>query len=253
MSEPTRWRDDPERAPAGVLDLLHEARPVPAMPLAVRRRAARHLARAASASTALAWSWMAVKSAAAASAVGLVTVVATVTVIERVRSPSPAEPMVTAAPASVPASALPLPPAATPEEPTEPPAIDAHPAPPSPVSAFPDPSEPRDTLQAEARLVERARGALAQDPELSLTLARKHGLRYPRGKLGPERTLVEIEALRRLGRAAEARALAEGTLARHPNGLYAERVRRLLEEMTAGEGLERRIDRVLGMDGEARE
>ena len=49
-------------------------------------------------------------------------------------------------------------------------------------------------------------------------------------KLAAERTLIQIEALHRLGREREAGQLARGLLAGASGGLYAERVRKLLGE-----------------------
>jgi hypothetical protein len=67
-------------------------------------------------------------------------------------------------------------------------------------------------------------------PAVALQIAAEHAQRFPRGQLGSERTLIQIEALHRLGRDAEARALAGRVLAGASGGLYAERVRQLLGE-----------------------
>jgi hypothetical protein len=72
---------------------------------------------------------------------------------------------------------------------------------------------------------------LKTDPAFALLLVREHGRRFPRGKLGAEKSLIEIEALYRSGSHAEARALAERKLASGAGDLYSERVRALLERM----------------------
>ena len=67
-------------------------------------------------------------------------------------------------------------------------------------------------------------------PSVALQIAAEHAQRFPRGQLGSERTLIQIEALHRLGRDAEARTLADRVLGGASGGLYAERVRQLLGE-----------------------
>jgi hypothetical protein len=65
-------------------------------------------------------------------------------------------------------------------------------------------------------------------PAAALARALDHARRFPRGQLTAERTLIQIEALHRLNRDAEARVLARSLVA--GSGLYAERVRQLLGE-----------------------
>jgi hypothetical protein len=65
-------------------------------------------------------------------------------------------------------------------------------------------------------------------PSLALAIAKEHAERFPRGQLASERTLIQIEALHRLGRDAEARSLARGLLGGASAGLYAERIGQLL-------------------------
>lgn len=98
----------------------------------------------------------------------------------------------------------------------ESPAMEATPAPPaSPVA--PAASSPEDAaLQAEVALVDRVRRGLdAGDPEAALILldrhAREHGAS---GRLAPEARALRLEALTRLGRNSEARAVAREMLAR---------------------------------------
>ncbi len=84
-------------------------------------------------------------------------------------------------------------------------------------------------LQAEAALLEGARGALATDPALALQEIRRYRARFSRPLLGPERDLVEIGALCRLGQTERATALVRRLLAEQPQGIYANRARALLE------------------------
>jgi hypothetical protein len=94
-----------------------------------------------------------------------------------------------------------------------------------------EPPSPRapDSLAEEAALLERARGALASSPGEALARTEEHAARFPSGKLGMERELVAIDALRRLGRRAEARTRAESLLERAHGGLYEPRLRQLLD------------------------
>ena len=85
-----------------------------------------------------------------------------------------------------------------------------------------------DGLERETRLLEQARSALGSSPADALATAQQHAARFPTGRLAAERTMIEIEALQRLGRHTEARAKAERLLEQSPKGLYTERVRRLL-------------------------
>jgi len=92
-------------------------------------------------------------------------------------------------------------------------ALPASPASPVPPAA----SSPEDAaLQAEVSLVDRVRRSLdAGDPEAALVLldrhAREHGAS---GRLAPEARALRLEALTRLGRKGEARAVAREILAR---------------------------------------
>jgi hypothetical protein len=98
---------------------------------------------------------------------------------------------------------------------------------PAPRDAQDAPVEP---LVQEAALLERARGALESDPARSLALTREHARKFPSGQLGLEREIVAIEALKKLGRGAEARTRAGALLRTAPGSYYEERVRNLLPE-----------------------
>jgi hypothetical protein len=90
-------------------------------------------------------------------------------------------------------------------------------------ASFPDPS-----IAEEARLLERARAALAVDPAGALRITEEHARKHPMAQLGAERELIAIDALMRLGRRDEALGRAAPGLARAPNSLYAKRLRQLL-------------------------
>ena len=72
----------------------------------------------------------------------------------------------------------------------------------APAPAVQLPSKP--AAPSEADLLEQARGALKSDPARTLARANEAARRYPRGMLVQEREVLAIQALRRLGRSAEA-------------------------------------------------
>jgi hypothetical protein len=72
----------------------------------------------------------------------------------------------------------------------------------------------------EDRLLEKARAALRQDPALSLALTREHQQRFAGGVLTQEREVIAIDALRRLGRSAEADRRAERFERRYPGSVH---------------------------------
>ena len=88
-----------------------------------------------------------------------------------------------------------------------------------------------DSLGAESRLLEVARAALGTDPRTALVHVAEHRARFARPILAAERTLIEIEALKRLGRRSEARALVKRALAASGKGIYTERLTVLLAEL----------------------
>ena len=89
-----------------------------------------------------------------------------------------------------------------------------------------------DRLQAESALLERARRMLNVDARQALAVLKEHAA-LPDSQLATERELIEIEALRRLGRSQEARARAQRLLKGAPNGLYADRIRSILDKLPA--------------------
>lgn len=233
MNAPRRWVDDPDADEAlrDVLRATPRARPLDA---ATRRRLSTKVARAA-ALPAVAAGWLFVKSAAAALGVVLGTgAVAVATgVVEWSPKPEAAAVVVSppAAPRARPASGA----AATPTSPVFEPAVEpdvpvakVNPTPSLPV-ATPS-SSGAGTLSAEAALLEQARREMRGAPAVALSFAAVHAKRFPRGQLASERTLIQIEALHRLNRDAEARALGRGLLGGTGAGLYRERVHQLLGE-----------------------
>jgi len=230
MNEPRRWVDDPE-ASADLRDVVRQAPSARSLDVTTRRRLGAKVARA-SAVPAVAAGWLFVKSAAAALAVvvGTGTVLVSTGVVRwsAPPAPTPAQPpskpspsphVVPTAPVVV-ESPLPV----VPEPPA--PVVTAAPAAPPQPSA----SSASATLSAEAALLERARTEMRHDAGLALAIADEHRVRYPKGQLTSERLLIQIEALHRLHRDDEARALARRLLGGQSTGLYAERVRTLLGE-----------------------
>jgi hypothetical protein len=85
-----------------------------------------------------------------------------------------------------------------------------------------------EQIAVEAEMLEHARSYLAADPAAALRDAEAHRSRYPSGQLAPERELIAVDALMRLGRRVDAEARAAAFVARSPNGLYARRAHRLV-------------------------
>jgi hypothetical protein len=83
----------------------------------------------------------------------------------------------------------------------------------------------RETLQLHAMAA-----ALDTDPARTLELAEAARREFGRGRLGDDRDAIHTLALFALGREDRARAMGARVLARDPDGLYAERIRRQMEE-----------------------
>ena len=73
---------------------------------------------------------------------------------------------------------------------------------------------------SEAELLERARRMLSSNPSGALDLAQQHRARFRGGVLAQEREVIAIEALRKLGRQAEANARAEAFERSFPNSAH---------------------------------
>jgi hypothetical protein len=77
---------------------------------------------------------------------------------------------------------------------------------------------------SEPEMLGRAHAMLARDPAAALRLAGEHERAYPAGAMIQEREVVAIDALTRLGRAADARARAQRFVARFPSSALRARV-----------------------------
>lgn len=85
------------------------------------------------------------------------------------------------------------------------------------------------SLADEVAALDRARGALASgDPRGAQAQLDAYQQRFPRGVMGPEATVLRIEALTAAGDRAGARSMAEQFLATHPNSPHASRLRSLV-------------------------
>jgi hypothetical protein len=127
---------------------------------------------------------------------------------------------------------------------TTPPAPTAHETPPASPPAQPTPSALTPerapapppmgtTLADEVNALDEARRALdSGEAESSLRALDAYDLRFGQRRLGPEATLLRIEALLALGRSEGARQLGDRLLAADPSGAYAQRVRSLLTKAT---------------------
>jgi hypothetical protein len=84
---------------------------------------------------------------------------------------------------------------------------------------------PSDDVREEIRLLDHARAALLQRaPSRALERLAQYAQRFPRGALRQEAAVLRIEALRGQGDQAQAAALAQQFLAKHPGSPHAERV-----------------------------
>jgi hypothetical protein len=84
-------------------------------------------------------------------------------------------------------------------------------------------------LADEVNALDEARRALASgDAEGSLRALDAYDLRFGKRRLGPEATLLRIEALLTQGRTESAQKLGDQLLAAEPSGAYSQRVRSLL-------------------------
>ena len=118
-------------------------------------------------------------------------------------APAPAAPPLEQAPAAAPESAV---------------------APAPPLPAVPDkPAAPAQLSEAE--LLEQARSALKADPSRALQRANEHRRRYPGGVLVQEREVIAIQALRQLGRTAEAEQRAEAFSKAFPGSAFQRKLK----------------------------
>ena len=138
---------------------------------------------------------------------------------EPTRVPHAAPPAVTAPKDPVPARQLPAPPPAPADTPAPSPAAATAAAPRArAVTAAGD-------LGDQVALIDSARAAVSDGAGArALEILRRYQERYPAGSFRPEAAAIKIEALMKLGRESEARALAERFVAEHRGSLLARRV-----------------------------
>ncbi len=184
--------------------------------------------KATAAAGATAWPWVSVSVVGLALA-GLVGARAW-----RVSSPPPV------APQSSPVAAAPAPVTTDLGRPTS---ETAEPAPAPPAAAHhPHVAAASGDLRDEITFLDGARGALsAGDGRRALELVRRYQEKYPSGSFRPEATAIKIEALLKLDRQAEARALAVRFVTENRGSLLAKRVAALvsLDDQAAGPGTNR--------------
>ena len=228
MTAPERWKDDP-LVDDELRDVLRQAPGARPLDAAAHGRLRARVARAATVPAAAA-GWLIVKSAAATLSVAFgagAIAVATGVVELGPRPHAPEAP--SAAPvrrAAPPARATAVAPVAEPAPPLD--TEKKVDAPSVAKSAPPTASFGSGSLSAEAAMLEQARHELSRAPDVALAIAAEHASRFPRGQLGAERVMIQIEALHRLGREAEAQQLARQVLAGKSAELYRERIERLL-------------------------
>jgi hypothetical protein len=93
----------------------------------------------------------------------------------------------------------------------------------------PDPGF-RDALEREAAMLETARAMLDKEPSGALAALDRYTASFPAGVLSIERDLLAVDALRRLGRLAEAHLRAAALLERARGTLYEPRIRAMMGE-----------------------
>jgi hypothetical protein len=96
------------------------------------------------------------------------------------------------------------------------------------VSSDPRPEPAAAPPRSEVELLKEARDSIASDPQRALLLTRRHRAEFPFGAYSQERDFLAVSALSRLGRAAEARSLAESFRRRYPRSAYLPQLARLL-------------------------
>ncbi len=232
--EPTRWKDA-EDAPAHVRVLLREGNRVPPLRAEVRAAVLSRIQGPppATAATAKALS----PALTVGGAIAVVGIVVAGAVVARTETPEPRRdpPAPFAAPASAsPAAAAPSEPSAPEPSATAPPSRSASPVRSrTPAARTTGSADAVETLREESELVQRARKSLVGDPQAALDAVEEHARRFPRGELAPERDVLRIGALHRLGRSDEARAHGQAYLKAYPESPHVPRVRKILAELDA--------------------
>lgn len=85
-----------------------------------------------------------------------------------------------------------------------------------------------EAWRTEALIVDRARAMVSRDARRALVLLSQHRRQFPNGKLAPEREVLEIEALGRLGRNKEAQQRADAFEKSNPGSALQPRVNSLV-------------------------
>ena len=99
-----------------------------------------------------------------------------------------------------------------------------------------DPPPATNDLRGEIDLIDAARGALRTGTAArALELLGRYAARFPDGSLAPEGTALRVEALMRLGRTAEARAIARRFVAANPTSPLVELMQGLARGADRGE------------------
>jgi hypothetical protein len=228
MKEPRRLLDSADTSPEARELLGHGRAPQRLDPEAFHRSKRRLLAAAALPAAAGTFLW--VQHAALGAVLGLAVTV-TATVIPRVFAPERAPSAITSNTAPAPAAPNAKPATVPTSEPLNPaPAPPrSEPAPAPLVSNDPAPVEsPAERLAREAKLLERARTLLRSSPGQALAILTDHERSFPDGALGPEREILAVDALVRLGRRNEAERRGRALIARSAGSLYEERLQRIL-------------------------
>ncbi|HEX2880411.1 MAG TPA: hypothetical protein VHO25_12840 [Polyangiaceae bacterium] len=256
--DPTRLRDDPDQ-PRGLRDLLdHSVRDVGSH-ADIAKTAAKLLplvgagalgvlatssAAKASVGAGKAW-WVAsvVAGSVAVAGVAVVTSVpsenkAPVVMQPPAPAPAPAMPKVVAVPQvdEAPPEIAPVPEVVAPRSAPKAQLRTAAPPPPGaaesttvPAPAAPAAVAPAPAMPSESQLLGAAQSSLASDPARALKLTAEHRQLFPGGAFTQEREVIEIDALYRLGRKAEAERRATQFIARNPGSSYARRVKELMK------------------------
>ena len=92
------------------------------------------------------------------------------------------------------------------------------------------PSAEPSQLSRETQLLERARQLMGSNTRQALSLLEAHRREFPRAALAPERELMAVDALLRLGRREEALRRAAQLRAQAPGSIYEQRLQRLLKQ-----------------------
>jgi hypothetical protein len=136
--------------------------------------------------------------------------------------PPPAPTEVQARSPAAPASAAPAPAESPPSAPQPVESAPSLAVEPAPAKLIEKPTPPAQLSEAE--LLEQARAALKSAPGRALQRANEHAARFPRGVLVQEREVLAIQALRKLGRNAEADRRTEAFAKAFPGSAFARKL-----------------------------